>query len=367
MASSSYDSLRAVIVEKREEILRAWSASVRPQLDTPTLTSGDLRDHLPAFLDDLAVALTPGSMFDGTLKPAQHGRQRLVVGFDVAAVVRDYGMLGEAILNVADSVAYWPTYHEHRILLRELSEAAQSAVTAYINRRDAELDAATTRHIAFVAHQLRNPLSSARIALSLLSSSTTTQLGTKQLHALQRSIALAADLIDNVLVAERLDRHVEVRAEVLRLADVFEEVRIDIAPHAEIRGVTVSCEGDDSLIFYADRRLLLSALENLAHNAVKFTKPGTRVVMRARRLESKVIFEVQDECGGLPHGKAGELFQPFVQRGKDRSGFGLGLAIAKQAVEAHGGSIVALDRPGSGCIFVIELPIGAASPANDGH
>jgi signal transduction histidine kinase len=365
---SRYDSLRTVIAEKREEILRAWSASVRPQLDTQALTSGDLRDHLPAFLDDLAVALTPGSMFNGTLKPAQHGRQRLLVGFDVAAVVRDYGMLGEAILSVADSVGYWPTYHEHRILLSELSEAAQSAVTAYTTRRDAELDAATTKHIAFVAHQLRNPLSSARISLSLLSNSTSaTQLGTKQLNALQRSIAVACDLVDNVLVAERLDRHVEVRAEVLRLADIFEEVRADIAPHAEVRNVTVSCEGDNSSIFFADRRLLLSALENLAHNAVKFTKPGTRVVLRAHRLESKMIFEIEDQCGGLPLGRAGELFQPFVQRSADRSGFGLGLAIAKQAVEAHGGSIVALDRPGSGCVFVIELPIGVAGPANDGH
>lgn len=368
MRPSPYDSLRAVIVEKREEILRAWSASVRPQLDTQALTSGELRDHLPAFLDDLAVALAPGSMFDGTLKPAQHGRQRLLVGFDVAAVVRDYGMLGEAILGVADSVAYSPTHHEHRTLLRELSEAAQSAVTAYTTRRDAELDDATAKHSAFVAHQLRNPLSSARMSLSLLSSATSgTQFGTKQLRALQRSVARACDLVDNVLVAERLDRHVDVQTEVLRLADVFEEVRADIELHADVRGVIVDCEGDDALIFFADRRLLLSALENLVHNAVKFTKPGTRVVVRARRLESKMIFEVHDECGGLPPNKAGELFQPFVQRGTDRSGFGLGLAIAKQAVEAHGGTIRALDRPGSGCVFVIEIPIGAANPADSGH
>ena len=357
-----YDSLRTVIVEKREAILRLWSASVRPQVDTRALTSGELRNHLPAFLDDLAVALAPGSMFDGTLKPAQHGRQRLLVGFDVAAVVRDYGILGEAVLVIADSAPYSPTHREHRTLVHELSEAAQNAVTAYTTRRDTELGDATAKHIAFVAHQLRNPLSSARMSLSLLSSAAVgTQFGTKQVHALQRSVALACDLVDNMLVAERLDHGVEVHTEALLLANVFEEVRADIAPHAEVREVIVSCEGDDALVFFADRRLLLSALENVAHNAVKFTKPGTRVVMRARRLESKMIFEVEDQCGGLPSARAGELFQPFVQRGTDRSGFGLGLAIAKQAVEAHGGSIRALDRPGSGCVFVIELP-GASGP-----
>jgi signal transduction histidine kinase len=105
-----------------------------------------------------------------------------------------------------------------------------------------------------------------------------------------------------------------------------------------------------------DSRLLASALGNLLHNAVKFTRPGGEVVIRGREVESKVMLEVEDQCGGLPGGKADELFLPFVQRGGDRSGFGLGLSIAKHAVTAHHGRVYAEDRPGSGCIFTIELP-----------
>jgi hypothetical protein len=66
--------------------------------------------------------------------------------------------------------------------------------------------------------------------------------------------------------------------------------------------------------------------------------------------------EVEDECGGLPEGKAEELFTPFVQRGADRSGFGLGLAITKHAAEAHHGTVQVSNLPGKGCIFMLSLP-----------
>jgi hypothetical protein len=79
-----------------------------------------------------------------------------------------------------------------------------------------------------------------------------------------------------------------------------------------------------------------------------------------------VTIEVADACGGLPPGKVDDLFAPLVQRGENRSGFGLGLAIARQAVEAHGGSIDVRDDPGDGCVFTIELPSPARGTGNLG-
>jgi signal transduction histidine kinase len=69
-----------------------------------------------------------------------------------------------------------------------------------------------------------------------------------------------------------------------------------------------------------------------------------------------VLFEVFDGCGGLPEDLPQKLFQPFVQVGEDRSGFGLGLVIVKQAVEAHGGAVRVVNDPPQGCCFVVELP-----------
>ena len=68
------------------------------------------------------------------------------------------------------------------------------------------------------------------------------------------------------------------------------------------------------------------------------------------------MIQVADACGGLPLGKTEELFQPLVQRDEDRTGYGLGLAIARQAVEAHKGTLTVHDVPGTGCVFSIALP-----------
>jgi signal transduction histidine kinase len=69
-----------------------------------------------------------------------------------------------------------------------------------------------------------------------------------------------------------------------------------------------------------------------------------------------VCIEVSDECGGLPSGRAEELFRPFEQQGADRSALGLGLAICKRGVEANGGTLGVRDVPGKGCVFSVELP-----------
>src|SRR2546428_119009 len=88
---------------------------------------------------------------------------------------------------------------------------------------------------------------------------------------------------------------------------------------------------------------------------------GGTVTVRLRPIEGRARFEVEDECGGLPPGAAERLFDPFVQLGPDRSGFGLGLAIARQAVEAHGGNLAVHDLQGKGCVFLLEIPASASA------
>ncbi len=106
----------------------------------------------------------------------------------------------------------------------------------------------------------------------------------------------------------------------------------------------------------ADRQLLGSAVGNLLGNAFKFTRPGGHVVLRTIVGGACVSIEIEDECGGLPPSQADELFRPFEQRGTDRTGLGLGLAISRRAVAANGGSMRVRDIPGKGCVFTIDLP-----------
>jgi len=116
-------------------------------------------------------------------------------------------------------------------------------------------------------------------------------------------------------------------------------------------------DAPDPIELSGDSRLLWSALSNLLRNAIKFSPEGATVTVRTRKLSGRLRVEVEDECGGLPPGKADELLRPFVQGRHEQGGFGLGLAIARQAAEAHGGTVVIQDLPGKGCVVALELPV----------
>lgn len=97
-------------------------------------------------------------------------------------------------------------------------------------------------------------------------------------------------------------------------------------------------------------------MENLLKNAVKFTREGGSIVVAARQVGDRAVFEVGDQCGGIPDNVLPLLFEPFVQAEPQKGGSGLGLVIIKQAAEAHGGTVRVDNRPGTGCCFVLDLP-----------
>jgi signal transduction histidine kinase len=105
-----------------------------------------------------------------------------------------------------------------------------------------------------------------------------------------------------------------------------------------------------------DRQILAAALANLLQNAFKFSHKGATVALTTRVTEDRVLFEIEDECGGLPPGKIETLFMPFSQRGEDRTGLGLGLSICLKAAQASGGEMNVRDLPGKGCVFTLNLP-----------
>ena len=111
---------------------------------------------------------------------------------------------------------------------------------------------------------------------------------------------------------------------------------------------------------HADPQLLASAVTNLLNNAFKYTAPGGRVLLRATtKDDAHLLIDIEDECGGIPESE-GDPFQSFgKRRGRDRTGLGLGLSIARKAVRAHGGDIHIRNLPGRGCVFTIDLPLAA--------
>ena len=166
------------------------------------------------------------------------------------------------------------------------------------------------------------------------------------------------ELIDHSLNVARVASGVEARRERVHLKSMIEDAQMVASSEAAEKQVTLKHRVEDAEVSL-DLRLIRSALNNLVRNAVKYSVIGGTVELRARVVNSTITFEVEDSCGGLPKGKVEEAFAPFVRMNKSETGFGLGLAISKQAADAHGGAIRVQNLPGRGCIFVLELPFDA--------
>ena len=202
------------------------------------------------------------------------------------------------------------------------------------------------------AHELRNALATAVIAFRLI------QEGKARLDGPTATIVMRChqrmeDLMSQTITGVRLRSGAALRRERILVATLLRDVVAATFPGPD---VALSIDDSDPIEIEVDVAILSSALYNLVQNAVKFTKSGGQVTLRARGGGERVVVEVEDRCGGLPPGQTDDLFRPFVQGTTRRGGVGLGLDIAREAVEAHGGRLWARDLPGVGCIFSLELP-----------
>lgn len=243
-----------------------------------------------------------------------------------------------------------------------LSNGCAQAAAEYAQERDEELQRAQFDHFAFVAHEIRNPLNSVAMAWGLLRDRCDARTG----QILERNLRHVQSLIDHSLVDVRL-RSVEAGAslhlERVRVRDLLDEMRAECDADAAAKNVSLESRAEDGLTIVVDLRVFRSALSNVVRNAIKFSHPGTRVSLTARAEQSRVFIEVEDACGGLPPGRAERLFESFTQASENRTGFGLGLAIARGAIEVHRGAISVRNLAGKGCVFVIDVARASDRPS----
>jgi signal transduction histidine kinase len=174
---------------------------------------------------------------------------------------------------------------------------------------------------------------------------------------LDRSLVGLRNLIDRSLADVRLSAGMPARRELIPLARFITEIKAPAALEAQARRCGLTVGAVDPLLYVdADRDLLASALGNLLQNGFKYTDADTDVSLNVQAAGERILIEVADHCGGLPPGDAEKMFLPFTQRGLDRSGLGLGLAICRRSVEANDGLLTVRDIPGTGCVFTIDLP-----------
>jgi len=291
---------------------------------------------------------------------ARHGHELLRLGYTVDQVVHDYGDLCQAITDLAHERDAPFSIDEFRTLNRCLDNAIADAVTEFSYQRDFNM---ATQHaleegerMGSFAHELRNFLHTATLAFAAAKAGNLPLFGATG-AVLERSLAGLGKLIEHSIEDAREPSGDAAKWTLFSLSDFINETKHAANLAAQLRGCGfVVTPVDARLAVSGNRDLLYSALGNLIQNAIKFTRPHSEVTLNAYAIADKILIEVKDHGGGLPPGKAEQMFLPFTQFGADKSGLGLGLSIARRSVELNDGVLSVRDIPGVGCIFTISLP-----------
>jgi len=333
----------------------------------PRAAEQELSYGIPLFLDQLIDALRleePGAAgsSDIATAAARHGDELFRGGFTVGQVVYDYGDLCQAITDVAIEQGAAVSAAEFRSLNRCLDNAIADAVTEFGRQREAatsdEATRSTNERLGIFAHELRNLIHRAILAVAAIKEGNV-GLGGATGALLDRSLAGLSDLVDRTLVDVRLTAGLSERRERIVVAEFIADVHVAATIEAAGRDLEfVVAPIEAGLAIEGDHQILGAAVANLLQNAVKFTRPHSRVALTAYAVADRVRILVEDECGGLPEGQAEEIFRPFTQLNAGGLGMGLGLSISRRGVEANGGTLSVRNLPGTGCVFTIDLPAG---------
>jgi len=292
---------------------------------------------------------------------SEHGRELMRHGYSIDQVVHDYGDLSQAITDLAFEDRATIEAHEFRTVNRCLDSAIAAAVTEFSSERDFQVADRQTqdlsRRLGFLAHELRNHLTTATLAVNIIKSGNVGLSGATG-KILDRSLSGLCQLIDRSLAEVRIASGPVIESQLFSLCGFIAELKVTASLEAAARNCPfIVASVDPDLEILGDRDLLLAAAGNLLQNAFKFTAAGTEVTLHAYAVSDRILIDVEDNCGGL-RGDAEAVFLPFVQQGIDRSGVGLGLSISRRSVEAHGGHLRVCDHRGRGCVFTIDLPRG---------
>jgi two-component system sensor histidine kinase KdpD len=214
--------------------------------------------------------------------------------------------------------------------------------------------------LSAVSHDLRTPLASITGAASTLRSQgekLPPEVRQELLESISEEAERLSRLVSNLLDMTRLESGIELRRDLCPLEEIVGAVLQRIERQLEGREVTTHLP-DTLPLVYVDDVLLGQVFLNLLENAIKYTAPGRPLEIGAEAGEGAVTVEIRDRGPGFTPGEEQRVFEKFYRgNAKGVRGAGLGLAICRAIVEAHHGTIEALNREGGGAIVRIRLPL----------
>lgn len=216
-----------------------------------------------------------------------------------------------------------------------------------------------------VSHELRSPLARLQVAIGLARQDPLKLSAT--LERIERESVRLDELVGQLLTLARLDAGTrDVRSETVDLVDLAADIASDAQFEARANGGDLAFDGEGKADAEVRVELIQRAFDNVMRNAVKYTAAGSQVEVRARVEGERFVLTVSDRGCGVPEADLDAIFEPFYRSANGQrtaDGFGLGLAIARRAVEIHRGSIRACNRPDGGLTMEIVLPLASSAAA----
>ena len=251
--------------------------------------------------------------------------------------------------------------------LEQMNHVLQSEVVerARAERALKEADRHKDEFLAVLAHELRNPLAPIRNAVEIMRRSALPDAQLEWSRAvIERQVKHLTRLVDDLLDVSRITRgNINLSREAVAVGTIVARAIETIQPLiAEQRHELVVEMSDESLEVDGDLTRLTQVLGNLLNNAAKYTDPGGKLAVSTRRESTDVEIRVRDNGIGIPPELLPRLFQLFTQMDgaahRAQGGLGIGLALVRQLVQMHGGSVTAYSKgPGHGSEFLIRLPL----------
>jgi signal transduction histidine kinase len=360
------DRLACALLEERDDILVKWRDQVRAFASAKSLDLPTLNDHMPVWIVEMAALLRarPEAVDDASdTSPLAHGVQRFADGFDIEEVVAEYNILRDCVHDLAERIQVDLRGASRHTVNKIFDDAIAAAVKAFAESQAQEVRRRRAEHLAFVAHDLRTPLSAITFSAHILQQrlpATGPEVETARLlKILARNAKQLDTLVSNVLkentqLLTELGVHVERR--VFDLWPVVETLMQDLQPVAVKAAARLVNQVPEDLDVRADAALVRRILQNLISNAIAYS-PGGEVTVGARESTPAEGVEcwVTDNGAGIPRDRVGKVFDA-LETDPERDGIGLGLAIVKTFVEAHDGKVSVESVEGQGSTFRFTLP-----------
>lgn len=357
----------AEIIDRRKgEIMKVWAKDVRQMMEGANLASDlVLMDHLPNLLEDIVEIMEANDSFNYVQKndfqqlfknSVGHGRHRSAsYGYTIEQVIKEYISLHKVLTEVLISEDAYDT--EVSQLLKYTIENIILFSASAFNQSISEM---RQKLIRILAHDLRNPISAAYLAVDVLDG----DMGKERLERIREmtksSLRRALDLVESLLetISIEAGEGMTVNFSEDNLMKYIESLHYE-ASEIYSNEIKLEVKGDREIKGIFDGSMIRRVLENFLNNALKYGSRNSPILIAVENSEDFVSIKVHNKGNPIPEEKKKMIFQFLNTSGQKRNGelrsWGIGLALVKAVVQAHGGELEVDSNEDEGTSFGIKL------------